>query len=212
MERRLKERLIGATLLLGLIIAVVPELLSGPSPSRLPLPSAASPPQPLRNVTVDLATAKTTTLDEGSLAAPAGAASSAEVASAAPPEAAAAPAPPTIATLKAQEPASPPLENAAPSPKLKEEGGEVTAVSGAVPEASRHRWAVQLGSFANRANAEKLVHRLKAHAREAYLSPIGKGPALRYRVRIGPFAERGAAEEAMTRLRKDGETASLVPP
>jgi DedD protein len=204
MERRLKERLVGATLLLGLIIAVVPEMLSGPATSRVPPPPAASPPQPVRHVTVDLTTARSTPLDDEPSAASSAAASSAlDTAPVIPPDAKASQVPPTIATLKAQESSPPPLENATPSPNVP---------LGAGTETAHPRWAIQLGSFANRGNAEKLVHRLKAHASEAYLSPIGKGALLRYRVRIGPFADRGAAEQAMSRLRKEGEAASLVAP
>src|ERR1700684_4544940 len=58
MDRRVKERLVGASILAVLIVLVVPELLSGPAPvpatSRLPV----SAPEPVRNVTVDLATSK----------------------------------------------------------------------------------------------------------------------------------------------------------
>jgi DedD protein len=64
MERRAKERLIGASILVVLIVLIVPELLSGPKPAapvaepqRLPA-AAASTPEPTRTVTVDLATSK----------------------------------------------------------------------------------------------------------------------------------------------------------
>src|ERR1700761_1946500 len=64
MERRAKERLIGAGILVALAVIVVPELLSGPkheaarpdAPAQLPRP--AGEPDPVRNVTVDLATSK----------------------------------------------------------------------------------------------------------------------------------------------------------
>ena len=60
MDRRVKERLVGASILVVLIVLVVPELLSGP-PSAGRAPAAA--PQPVRNVTVDLATSKPTAPD-----------------------------------------------------------------------------------------------------------------------------------------------------
>ncbi len=203
----------GATLLLGLIIAVVPEMLSGPSTSRVPLSPAVSPPQPVRNVIVDLATAKSSPLDDEPSAASSAAASSAlETPPAAPPDAKVSQAPPTIATLKAEQSSPPPLENATPRPNVPPRTESELTPPGAVIETAHPGWAIQLGSFANRGNADKLVHRLKAHAQEAYLSPIGKGALLRYRVRIGPFADRGAAEQAMSRLRKEGEAASLVAP
>ncbi len=50
MERRVKERLIGASFLAALVVLVVPEILSGPKPLREPKISQV----PIRNVTVDL--------------------------------------------------------------------------------------------------------------------------------------------------------------
>ena len=63
MERRVKERLIGATLLVVLIVLIVPEMLSGPKPpSAKPLtvglPTSIA--TPTRSVSVDLATSKAT--------------------------------------------------------------------------------------------------------------------------------------------------------
>jgi DedD protein len=59
MDPRVKERLVGATILVVLIVLIVPELLSGPKPAKVPasMPESA---EPVRNVTVDLATSKAT--------------------------------------------------------------------------------------------------------------------------------------------------------
>jgi len=59
MERPVKERLVGATILVTLIVLIVPELLSGPKRPAMP-PLSASPPAPTRSVSVDLATSKAT--------------------------------------------------------------------------------------------------------------------------------------------------------
>jgi DedD protein len=235
MDRRLKERLVGATILVVLIILIVPELLSGPKPAvRAPAAVAGGPAEPVRNVTVDLATSKATPAED--LAASAASSSTpasppAAASSAAPPgdsgrmgsEPAAAnvesertAAPPIITTLKAQPPtqsAQPLLEKESSSPNaslLKPKPG--TARDTASVEGSHHNWTVQIGSFTSRARADKQLRSLKAHESSVYVSSIGKGPSLRYRVRIGPFADRGAAEKAMTRLRKEGQSASLVAP
>ena len=60
MDRRVKERLIGATILVVLIVLIVPEMLSGP---RRPRRRRRSPPacRSDRSVSVDLATSKATT-------------------------------------------------------------------------------------------------------------------------------------------------------
>lgn len=248
MDRRVKERLIGATILLVLIVLVVPELLSGPkgrggSPSVAP--PAAGAGEPMRNVTVDLATSKSPAAadptaaapDPGSAAAtaaaaapgpaaPGGAASDPAAAGgagtfAAPSTAPAAPAPasvapaaaaegssaalpaaaaPTISTLKAQQPVPTPDEPAA-------------STAAANPGAPlRHGWTVQVGSFASRANADKLLRRMQALNSSAHISSGGTGAGVRYRVRIGPLADRNAAERTLAKLRKDGVSASLVAP
>ena len=58
MDRRVKERLIGATILVVLIVLIVPELLSGPKPRMTAVQpsSSAGPSEAVRNVTVDLTT------------------------------------------------------------------------------------------------------------------------------------------------------------
>src|SRR3984957_1975706 len=60
MDRRLKERLVGATILVAVIVLVVPELLSGPKHSALPPLAAGLPTTATRSVSVDLATNRAT--------------------------------------------------------------------------------------------------------------------------------------------------------
>jgi DedD protein len=217
MDRRVKERLIGATILVVLIVLIVPELLSGPK--RLPAPLvSASEPVLTRHVTVDLATSKATpaptqnaasaaavdppsvaktktarpsaddtTADDG------GGAAGAPTPDLTPPAAAA----PGTATPGVTAPAvkpGPALETAPSSPK------------------SSLAWAVQLGSFANKANADKLVRQLKAGGASIYVISSGSGASLRYRVRMGPLADRDAAERALIKLRASGYPATIVTP
>jgi DedD protein len=124
--------------------------------------------------------------------------------------------PPTIATLKAQQPAhtaEPQLESEPPAPRSAPQASKpVNASATAAAGASNHHWAVQLGSFASRANAEKLVRQRKPLDASLYVSSSGKGASLRYRVRIGPLADRDAAERVVAKLKKEGKSASLVPP
>jgi DedD protein len=123
---------------------------------------------------------------------------------------------PTIATLKAQQPAhstQPELESEPSPPKSAPSASKPGNASAAAPAgASNRHWAVQLGSFASRANADKLVRQRKPLDASLYVSPSGKGASLRYRVRIGPLADRDAAERVVAKLKKEGQSASLVPP
>jgi DedD protein len=213
MDRRIKERLIGATILVALIVLIVPELLSGPKPAPVP-PLAAGLPGSNRNVSVNLATSKATPDPQAADAAPAAAgetsaAGAANVgavnaggASAGGASAA------TVTTLRAQEPAAP-LETSVSSPKSTLESTRAVGSSEALVQ-GHHGWTVQLGSFASKANAEKLVHQLPGNG--FYVISSGSGPSLRYRVRIGPFADRSAAARAVTKLKAEGHAATVVTP
>lgn len=225
MDRRVKERLIGATILVVIVILIVPELLSGPKRSAgqaAPLiPAAAGPTEPIRNVIVDLATSKATA-DQAAAASgaapPSAAAPSDEGVRASQPKAAvlaaAQPAaPPVISTLKAQQPAAsvPDNEPAAPQPPAVSEKASAPREAPAA-DTAHHAWAVQLGSFANKSNAETLARRLRADKLPAFVSSSGAGASARYRVRVGPLADRGAAERTMSKLKKEGHAATLVAP
>jgi DedD protein len=213
MDRRVKERLIGASILVALIVLVVPELLSGPKPAALSAPRPAIAPEPTRNVTVDLATSKAPANSEVEIAGAQGSPASpgqsvamsvAEGAEAAPATPVAAPpvAPPSVVAA----PAATSSSNAVPS----RPGAVETAVSS--PISSRAAWAVQLGSFANRSNAENLSHQLKGQGFPVYVLPGGSSASVRYRVRVGPLANRDSAERTAAKLKSIGHVSSLVAP
>jgi DedD protein len=219
MDRRVKERLVGATILVVLLVLIVPELLSGPkspAPAKVPALPATETTEPMRNVTVDLATRKATAADldaasaTGSAAGPDSdaASSAASNATSTPPAEAPSAAAPTISTLRAQQPSdAPPVENGVPPPR-----SSLTAKTAASHDAAHAGWAVQLGSFASRVNADTLVRQLKGHEAPAYVLSSGRGTELRYKVRIGPLADRAAAERMRLKLAKDGRAGSLVAP
>ncbi|MGB6355082.1 MAG: SPOR domain-containing protein, partial [Steroidobacteraceae bacterium] len=111
---------------------------------------------------------------------------------------------PPVAAPRASPPV--PLESAAPAP--------TTPMSAALstPAAAGHGWAVQLGSFASHANADKLAHQVKEQGFAVYVLSGGSGAAQRYRVRIGPLADRGAATQAEAKLKAMGHIGTVVPP
>jgi DedD protein len=186
MDRRVKERLVGASILVALIVLVVPELLSGPTPSPVAARPPASTPEPVRNVTVDLAPSKTPTPAAESAAS-----------NARPPEV-------PGGTAASGDAPSVRLETAAPPP--------TSAAAAAKPTTASRAWAVQLGSFASRDNADKMLRQLRAQGFSVFMLSGGSGPALRYRVRIGPMADRGAAADEVAKLKSMGHTATIVPP
>ena len=232
MDRRVKERLIGASILVALIVLVVPELLSGPKsavpPATLPTTFPANAPEPTRNVTLDLATSKAPANSEvepaetqGSAASAVSAAKGGEASPAAP-----APAPPTEGSPSAgsSSTAAPPTAapaTAAPATAAPATGAPATAAPTTLkpvetaaqsPISAHANWAVQLGSFASRANADNLSRQLKGQGFSVYVLPGGSSTTVRYRVRVGPLADRDSAERMAARLKSIGHASSLVAP
>ena len=224
MDRRVKERLVGASILVVLIVLIVPELLSGPpspAPARVGPRLPVSAPEPVRNVTVDLATSKAPTAEPAAAEDPASSAERPEARSADAASAADGADASTGNGANAAPPADTPASGTpppaaaprTPSPVALETGAPVpTSASAPKPTVGGRAWAVQLGSFASHANADKLMRQLKSQGFSVYVVPGGSGPSLRYRVRIGPMPDRGAAAQAAAKLKSLGQTASLVAP
>jgi DedD protein len=104
------------------------------------------------------------------------------------------PAATTPATATTQPPAS-----SSPPPA---QPPAVAAPPPAPPPASTGGFYVQVASFRDRANAEKLVQDLKAQGLPAALQVVSSSPP--NRVRVGPYADRPAAEAVAKRLAKYG--------
>jgi DedD protein len=221
MDRRVKERLIGASILVALVVMIVPELLSGPKRAAQSAPQPAIAPEPTRHVTVDLATSKAPASAEvepgatqgspgspGSTASPGSAASAASAPGTAQ-GAEALPAPPAPAATSAPATSAPATSAPATSAPARSAPVETTASS---PISARAAWAVQLGVFANHANAENLSRQLKGQGFPVYVLPGGSGTSVRYRVRVGPLASRDAADRTAAKLKSIGHVSSLVAP
>jgi DedD protein len=189
MERRVKERLIGAAILVALVVLLVPEFLSG-SHSTSALPSAPVPDLSTRTYWVDPAH-----VDSAPSVPPPPSASQTAMPELAPAAPAAAPPPPV----------------AAPPQVLARAPVAAPSHAPAKPAASGG-WTVQLGSFASKANAESLVRQLKSQGFNAYIASGGSKSAQRYRVRLGPIADRATASGIMAKLQAQRHASTLLPP
>jgi DedD protein len=209
MDRRVKERLIGASILVALVVLVVPELLSGPKPNAAPAPTLpAAAPEPIRNVTVDLTTNKAPANPEAEPAPQPTASPAAQVPVAQTP-AATGPAPSSAASAPA------PTMRAPAKPMAKAAAARTAPVESAAasPTSSGHgAWSVQLGSFASRANADNLSRQVKGQGFSVFVLAGGSGTSARYRVRVGPLADRESAERMAAKLKSMGHVGSLVAP
>lgn len=209
----MKERLTGAIILVALIVLLVPELLTGPVRPTARMAGAAQPAEgpPLRSYTIKL--------DEelrGARASPAG--SPAPLAQAAPAPAPEAPAPQAAAArsqtgLPAGAAPSPPAApRAAPVPPSSVPASQPAAPQAAPATATNSGgkgWMVQLGSFANRVNAQRLAQHLAARGFQVSVVRGTTGRRL-YRVLVGPARDRAGALKLAARLRAAGHSGSIV--
>jgi DedD protein len=209
-----KERLTGAIILVALIVVLVPELLSGPirPAARAHGPGSSAEEPPLRSYTINLADEAhggSASLQPQPASAPAPLAPSPETASAAPAMRSAAPEPaaPQAATPPIPAPLPAPASMTAPQPHSPPTA-TVPSTSTTQPPGSG-AYVVQLGSFASRANAERLAQQVRATGFQVSVSRGSSGRRL-YRVQVGPARDRAAAEQVAAKLRAQGHAGSVV--
>lgn len=207
MDAQLKYRLTGAVILVLLAVLFVPELLTGPKPSRPTTDAAPAPTSadgaPLRSYDIDLSEPGPGAGDEpsGPVATPAPAATPAATAPAEPPPAAA----PRGAASAAGRPASAP----AGSPVVPDTGAKAPSAA-ASPAAPVRGFAVQVGSFASRDSADRLAGELRSRRFQTFVSPTRSSGRQMFRVRVGPVADRASAQALATRLAAAGQAGKVV--
>lgn len=196
MDRALKERIIGAAVLVVFVVLVVPVFLDGPPESgdivseRVPLPGQAAEGE---TRTVVLARDRDEPVPT--------------------------PAPVSVAVAKTPQPEpEQTAQNAQPDPEPRPEPEEKPAPSepaaqqAAVPaDSPTGMWAVQLGSFTNQQNAERLAADLRKQGFAAFLSQLSTATGQLHRVRIGPQKDRESAEAIAEKLAKTGHKGQVVP-
>jgi len=193
MERALKERIIGAVILVLVVVLVVPIFLDGPPDEteivseRVLLPGQED--QKTQTVVLErdredpvpVASSPTPDRQEPAREEPK----------------------PVAVEQKQPEPQTTP-PRPAPEP-VKESVVEQPAAS------TTGMWAVQLGSFSNKDNAEKLAADLRKQGYAAFLSQLTTDSGQLQRVRIGPQKDRESAEAMAARLLRVGHEGQVVP-
>jgi cell division protein FtsN len=74
------------------------------------------------------------------------------------------------------------------------------------------RWAVQVGAFKSREQAEGVQRRLADSGYAVSITPVAASDGLRYRVRLGGYGTRGEAEQAAMRVRTSSGLSTFVTP
>lgn len=214
----MKPRLIGAAVLIALAVIFLPMLVDGPEPqsgtASVPLDIPTPPERNFETRELPLtpaapaatAPAETPATDDPNRVATVDVPYTPREDAA--PEADAAPAATPQATPPAVTPAASAPAPAASAPTVPAATAPAVAAPVATPMAASPdgRYAVNLGSYANLANARALIASLKAAGLPAYGDDVQSAGNPALRVRLGPFAQRGEAESARLnalRVRKD---------
>ena len=185
----MKERLLGAAVLIVIAVLVIPSLLDGPrSPETvseelvLPAPTPGqdeTTPEPLRTHTVEVETRKMLPEDET----------------------------PPVAVV---EKPSPPGPAPAASQEIESSEPPVVETAPVAIPAPADSWAVQVGSFTSENNARRLVEHLKGAKYPAFVVRNVVNGRVMFRVRVGPEPDRARAEALAERLQADRQQTQLV--
>ncbi|HET7607403.1 MAG TPA: SPOR domain-containing protein [Gammaproteobacteria bacterium] len=215
----MKERLVGAAVLVAIAVWLIPWVLDGPedgaeaAASSLQLPTAEEP-VPMRTQILKLGEAPEPSA--GSAAAPTATATQ-QQAAAAPAKPAADPPKTSTDSPKASADSPKPAEQAVAEPKREPEREQTVAAAARVadsaatpPKAAGGDWTVQLGSFEDEANAKRMAQRAGTFGYKAEVSASRDGARTLYRVRVGPQATKAAADAAASALRAHGVEARVV--
>jgi DedD protein len=200
MEQQLKQRLVGAVVLVSLAVIFIPIILEGPGEEWAPRSNSIPQPPP-----VDFH-------DAAELPLPAAGEPAYEEAvneQATLPE-------PVPSVADAPEPAPPPAAAVEPAPEEPPASPSQPASRAAdrpgtaAPATPAAGWYAQVGSFSQHANADGLRDRLVKAGYAAQLQQTDTGKGSSYRVLVGPETSRANAERLLRKLVSDQQLKGLV--
>lgn len=209
MERVLKQRLVGAAVVVALVVIFVPMLLHNPHGRGRWFGSPRVPPRPAWDLKApaDLAQAPQMAPSVSTpparliVSGTAGGVPPASSATAAP----AHPAPsPAAAPVPAQVPSPPPASATGGAQPTVPPTPATAAPTGL------HSWVVQLASLTSEANALALRDRLRKRGYTTFVERVRIGRQSVYRVRVGPELDRARAEALRQRLQTQQKLSGIV--
>lgn len=104
--------------------------------------------------------------------------------------------------VSAAPPAAAPAREPAPAPPPKT-GADMPNKATAAVKPPASGWVVQVGTFSNAANADRLGRKLRAGGQAVLAERVDLQSGRAVRLRVGPFPDRAAALKARERIRKD---------
>ncbi len=205
MDRQLLERMVGAGVLVLALVIITPAILDGNrSETRVsrttPLPDND---QPLRTHTIRPDTpAERPPVAQDIAPVTSSQSASGEIRKTTPV---------SSSPVSAEKPTTKKKQAPKPKPKPVVTKPPEKSVAKPPPVKPGPEWAVQLGSFASKENAQGLVDKVGEKGFSAYLLPLARsGRKTLYRVRVGSGGERNKAEELASALEKAGYPGQVV--
>ncbi len=194
MNEKLKQRLIGAVVLVSLAVIFIPIMLDGGEQSSMPMYGSNIPDKPdYQFEPLDIPLQPVTTVAEGRPVL-------IDKPEPAPKKVPPAKEKPTGATaLASAEPTSrpPALVNNDPAAIASQSASSTTAA-----DSEPGSWVVQVGSFSLSTNALTLRDKLRAKGFTAFVEKLNSGGDTIYRVRIGPELKKENANKQLQRLQR----------
>ena len=203
MERSLKERLIGAAVLVVLAVWLIPLVLNGPEPAVEAESEVLELPVVESSSAVRIQTIR---LDENRE--PPTPASRGETVVALTPNPA-----PEVSVSRIETVLPEPVPQAVTVNELRgssEEPHEAPLVREETGSSGGEAWVVQIGSFSEEDNAQRLAQRVAGLGFNARVSTFTASGGAMYRVRVGPESSRERAVEIVSSLSMHGFVAQVV--
>ena len=204
MDQQLKERLVGAGVLVALTAIFVPMVLDGRAPPTAPVPATLAPaPVDASTFGYDLTAPLPGAPATGASASGSAPATAASVA-------------PTAAMPNATSPKATAPKTAAAAPAPTVAAAPVKPKPEAAPRTSTAAtnnggWAAQVGSFSKEATAKAIATDLKRRGFRAFVMEHREGGKTLYRVRVGPVTTREAADALGSKItQQTGQAARPV--
>ena len=212
MQRRLKERLIGAAVLVMLAVIFIPMILDDTTHTESTITESNIPAKPETEFSSRIVplTDSEVPADDDTVT------DSEETAPAETTPVDTVPAEPTTAeTAKADT--TPDETIQAPAPASEDKAVTAAEKSGEKPTSGKGdigltAWVVQLGSFSSENNANNLNDKLHKAGYSSFVEPVKQGSNEVYRVRVGPELLRSDAQKLKDRLRKNMKLDGMLLP
>lgn len=199
-DNQLKQRVVGAIVLVSLAVIFIPMILSGSDPASSGLSSSIIPQKPEHDFVSRIIPIERQAPDVAAAPAPEMAAK---------PDSKQAPVVKSAAKVDSKPVLTPP---AASKPRTETKTAKKTVSNTAATSASDsppvvrkglEAWVVQVGSFSSKENAFGLRDKLRGKGfPSAFVDSIHEKDKTTYRVRIGPEVKKTESEETLARLKK----------